>query len=371
MVVASGTRRKPRRLPGARRPGYTGPVTALPPRPGLAELFARARPERPLLALAPMEGVSDYVVRQLLSELGGMDLCVTEFIRVLRVPTPAKVLRRECPELTQGGRTLSGVPVVVQLLGGVPEAVAATAVTAVGLGALGVDLNFGCPARCVNGSDGGAALLRCPPRVTDVVAATRAAVPAHVPVSAKIRLGWDDPDDVVTLARAAEAGGAAWVTIHGRTKVQLYKPFADWTRIRRAADAVGIPVVANGDIFDPDALARCAEVTGATAFMLGRGAFRRPNLFRWMRGLDPAPWSAERCARLLFAFVELMATRPLHGDPQRVILCRLKQWVNAMREVYPELQPVFERLKRATELQAALHPLAELAPDAAVTAVTA
>ena len=241
---------------------------------------------RPALALAPMEGVSDAHVRELLSGLGSMDACVTEFVRVTDRPVSRSVLARLCPELMTAGRTSSGTVVIVQLLGGDPDPVAESARRAYAMGALAIDLNFGCPARRVNGRDGGATLLRCPGRLVNILLATREALPPTVPVSAKIRLGYENPDDVVTLAQAAEAGGAAWVTIHGRTKVQMYEGHADWVRIGRAREAVGIPVVANGDVVDPTSLRRCLAAPGANAVMVGRGAFQTPNLFRWLRGVD-------------------------------------------------------------------------------------
>src|SRR5687767_14210553 len=119
-----------------------------------------------LLMLAPMEGISDVLVRDLLSSLGAMDLAVTEFIRVAHRPLTAGTLLRECPELESGGKTPSGTPVLVQLLGGDPELVAESAHIAAELGAPGIDLNFGCPAKRVNGSDGGAVLLKDPHRLT-------------------------------------------------------------------------------------------------------------------------------------------------------------------------------------------------------------
>lgn len=297
-----------------------------------------------------MEGISDAIVRDLLSSLGAMDVCVTEFIRVAHQPITANTLLRECPELKAGGRTPSGTKVLVQLLGGEPEYVAESAHIAAELGAPGIDLNFGCPAKKVNGSDGGAALLKNPHRLTDVVGAVRARVPKELSVSAKIRLGWEDPDDVVACAKAAEAGGAAWITIHGRTRAQRYAPPADWHRIARAREAVKVPIVANGDIFTPADFERCRAITGADDFMLGRGAFRTPNLFRWIRGVDPSAWSFGQCVDLLDQFIERVMIDRKFDDPQRASLNRLKGWVSAMADASPEAAVIFESLKRMTEL---------------------
>ena len=133
------------------------------------------------LFLAPMEGVTDHHFRHILTSIGGVDLCVTEFVRVNDLPVPAKTLIRECPELpgvlTGTSRTASGVPVRVQLLGSNPATLAQSAVNAVQLGAAGIDLNFGCPAKTVNKSRGGSVLLKEPELVYKIVSAVRTAVP--------------------------------------------------------------------------------------------------------------------------------------------------------------------------------------------------
>src|SRR5438552_4445369 len=183
------------------------------------------------LVLAPMEGVTDAPMRALLSELGGFSFCVAEFLRISRAVPGTRVFSKHVPELMHGCMTPAGLPVQVQLLGGDPDKLAQAALTAVRAGARAVDLNFGCPARTVNFHDGGATLLKYPDRIREIVATVRAAVPADLPVSAKLRLGWDDPEAIhVNAARAAE-GGADWITIHGRTKSQGYRPPAYWQPI--------------------------------------------------------------------------------------------------------------------------------------------
>ena len=145
--------------------------------------------------LAPMEGVVDYPMRRLMTEMpglgseGGYSRCVTEFIRVTDVTLPERVFFRYCPELRHGCTTASGVPVYIQLLGSDPSAMATNAWRATQLGAPGIDLNFGCPAKTVNRSNGGSILLREPERVITIVQAVRDAVPVEVPVTVKIRLG--------------------------------------------------------------------------------------------------------------------------------------------------------------------------------------
>ena len=329
-------------------------------RPALEDRARIARTPRDaglFLALAPMDGVTDWVHRELATSLGGVSLCVTEFVRVTDRAPPKRVFTATCPELLTGGATRAGVPVFVQLLGGDAQAMASAAEVAAELGAPGIDINFGCPAKRVNNHDGGASILRCPERATQIVAAVRRAVGERIPVTAKIRLGWEDSASVVEIARAAEQGGAAWLTIHGRTKAQMYAPPVDYAAIGRARAALSIPVVANGDIASPEALAACAAQSGASAFMIGRGALARPYLFRALRGeaLGAREGLASYCAVLR------QYERSLEGAGFSAAgrLSRLKQWLSIARTFAPAVLPVFERIKRCAEIEEALDRLAE------------
>lgn len=237
-----------------------------------------------ILHLAPMEGVTDFVLRDLLTTQGGIDVCTTEFIRVTDKLHPNAVILRYCPELVTNSRTSSGTPVHVQFLGGQAGPLAENAVRAVEMGALGIDLNFGCPAKTVNRHDGGAALLKSCDRIFTIINTVRQAVPPSIPVSAKIRLGFDDPSVCVENAKAAEEAGASHLTVHCRTKMDGYKPPAHWSWIPKIKDIVkSIPIVANGDIFSVDDFIRCRQETGCDRFMIGRGIMSDPFLFLKIR----------------------------------------------------------------------------------------
>jgi tRNA-dihydrouridine synthase C len=231
--------------------------------------------------LAPMEGVVDHTMRELLSSLGAIDRCVTEFLRVTDRLLPARVFRRICPELDNGGKTASGVPVYLQLLGGEPTVVAENAARAAELGAPGIDLNFGCPARNVNNSDGGSILLREPERVHAIVAAARAALPTAIPLTVKIRLGYEDQASFLDIVQGIDAAEASELTVHARTKQHGYRPPAYWEEIARAREIVALPIIANGEIWNPADALRCREVSGCADLMLGRGALCRPDLPRF------------------------------------------------------------------------------------------
>ena len=238
------------------------------------------RPGIPALVLAPMEGVADAPMRAFLSQRGGFTFCVSEFVRISQTVPGPRTFRERIPELQNDCRTPAGLPVQIQLLGGDPERLAQAAVVAVRAGARAVDLNFGCPAKTVNQHDGGATLLRFPNRIRAIVSAVRRAVPTHLPVSAKLRLGWDDVTAIHANAESAAEGGAAWITIHARTKEQGYRPPAYWEPIAAVRACLRIPVVANGEIWTVEDLRRCRGETGCEHFMLGRGALANPALAR-------------------------------------------------------------------------------------------
>jgi len=232
----------------------------------------------PALIFAPMQGVTDAPMRALQGATGAFTFAVSEFLRISHAVPPKRVFLRHVPELLNGGCTPNGLPVQVQLLGGDASRMADAAGVAHELGAAAIDINFGCPAPTVNRHDGGAALLRFPKRIRDIVSAIRRALPSTVPVSAKLRLGWDRLDSIDENSEMAAEAGASWLTIHARTRLQGYAPPVYWAPIGRARERLGIPVVANGDIWSVEDCRRCREETGCRHFMLGRGALADPRL---------------------------------------------------------------------------------------------
>ncbi|MCB9568645.1 MAG: tRNA-dihydrouridine synthase family protein [Myxococcales bacterium] len=310
-----------------------------------ARVAATPSDEGLFLALAPMDGVTDAVFREVITDLlggdAGVSLCVSEFVRVTRDPAPARVILRHCPELARGGRTRAGVPVQVQLLGGAPAPLAASARIAAELGAPAIDLNFGCPAKTVNNHDGGASLLRYPERLRGIVAAVRDAVAPAIPVSAKIRVGWADDDALEAIVAAAAAGGASWITIHARTRAQGYKPPVLWRSLARAS-ALGLaPLVANGDLLTPDDLGACAAASGCEAFMIGRGAMVDPAIFARARGRAV---ELERDA-LVDLWRDYHGRLVASGAIESRALSRVKQWLRFAGERDPEVACLFDQVK--------------------------
>lgn len=301
------------------------------------------------LILAPMEGVIDATMRAILTELGGIDRCVTEFVRVNQQLLPPRVFRRLCPELDSGGQTPAGVPVYVQLLGGQPSPMADNAARCAELGAPGIDLNFGCPAKTVNKSDGGAILLREPERVGRIVAAVRQTVPAGIPVTAKIRLGFEDRSQFLDNVLAIAGAGADEIAIHARTRRDGYQPPAWWDEIARAVEQTRLPIIANGEIWNPEDARRCQLASRCQDLMLGRGALCRPDLPRLVRanqrGESAAalPWMD--IAGILQHFFQCKRAQcePRHAAGP------VKQWLGYLRHTYPEAALLFASVKRLTE----------------------
>ncbi len=291
-------------------------------------------PETPALILAPMDGITDAAMRAVQGETGAFTYAVSEFQRVSSESIPRKVFHRHVPELLTDSLTPTGLPVQVQILGGDPARMAKSAWVACRAGAIGIDINFGCPAPTVNRSDGGATLLKYPQRIREVVSAVRAAVPCEIPVSAKLRLGWDSIDAIHENADMATEGGASWLTIHARTKMQGYAPPVFWKPIGQVRGRVGIPVVANGDIWNREDFLRCLEETGCRHFMLGRGALANPLLpYQVAQELGigghiaiPDPNAPFHWLPLLERFIHFSHYYGEHSPVGCVM--RLKQWMN-------------------------------------------
>ncbi len=340
-----------------------------------------------LLLLAPMEGLLDHPLREVLTAVGGIDRCVSEFIRITDMLMPDRVFTRIVPELLQGGRTLAGVPVRPQLLGSDPSCLADNAAAIAAFGPDGIDLNFGCPAKVVNRHGGGASLLQDPALLARIVEAVRRAVPAGLPVSAKMRLGYEDASRAVECAQALAGAGASELVVHARTKADGYRPPAYWERLPAIREAVRVPVIANGEIWTPVDAERCRRVTGCDGLMLGRGMVCDPGLALAIRAArrdgtadaislaasSQAQAQEQEAAVGTRDYVKASAGGPhspaAYGPPPAVAwddllplvadfwrrvsdrveprhrAGRLKQWLNLLRRRYPEAQRAYDELR--------------------------
>ncbi|AGH95844.1 dihydrouridine synthase family protein [Pseudobdellovibrio exovorus JSS] len=293
-----------------------------------------------------MEGVTDWAMRDLLTQLGGIDQCVTEFLRVTDHLHSDEVFYKNCPELLTGSRTRSGTPVFIQLLGGKVDPLVANAVRAVELGALGVDLNFGCPAKTVNRHDGGAALLQYTDRIYNIVSAVRKAVPLTTPVTAKIRLGFDNPNACLENAKAVEAAGADWLTVHCRTKTDGYKPPAYWEWIAKIKEVSNIRLVTNGEIWSVQDFKKCHAQAQTEDYMIGRAALRDPFLFKKIKdSLNETPSTYDDIKVLLPRFFE--SSSNYVSAPFAV--ARTKGWLKQLAHTAPEFNILFDELKVITK----------------------
>ncbi len=305
-----------------------------------------------VLALAPMDGVLDYNMREVLTQILGIDFCVSEFLRVTNTLYPDKVFYEVSPELKTQGINLNNVPVFFQLLGSDSEMIYKNAQRAISLGAKVIDLNFGCPAKVVNNHNGGAALLKSPNEIYKIINKLKVSLPSNITISAKMRLGYETPNHSVDIAKGMNDAGIDWITVHCRTKLNGYKPPAFWEWIPKIKRGINVPIIVNGDIFTLNDYIECKKITENQNFMIGRGALYNPFIFHEIRNYENTGIIEQLEPEILFTQLKKMIfnfyLKALENENSQYAISRTKQWLKftlSSNKVCKYFLPIFETIK--------------------------
>lgn len=264
-------------------------------------------------ALAPMAGVADRAMREICKEFGaGFTVGELTSSKGVSLGDKKSFTYLACSDPER--------PIASQLFGSCPETMAQAAIKALEFTPDFIDINMGCPAPKVAGNGGGSALMKDPKLAEKIVKAVVNAV--DIPVTVKMRTGWDsDNINAVELAKRCENSGAKMITVHGRTRMQMYAPGVDYKTIADVKKSVEIPVVANGDVVDGKSAKFMYETTGCDYVMVGRAAQGNPFVFRqinaFLRGENYTPIGLEQRFKVLLRQVELMHR---YKDPHNAIL---------------------------------------------------
>ncbi len=302
--------------------------------------------------LAPMQGLTNRALRAYFIEHVRPDVIFTEFMRVNTAPAGAGLT---AVDLRDVASEQDGVPLVVQLVGHEREALVLAVRVAQEAGAAHINLNMGCPYGRMGGGLTGGGMLRCPDNLAEVIPALREVISGSF--SVKIRTGYDDPDQILSLLPLFESSGVDFLVLHPRTVVQKYNGVADHGATARVVRETRLPVIANGDIRSAADGGRVLSETGAAGLMLGRGAIADPRLFLRLRGLvNPEPGREERRGELDHYLREMLIRygQLFCGDTQ--VLNKIKEIIAYLDD--PELAKLLKELRRAKTVrafEAALH----------------
>lgn len=273
----------------------------------------------PFLILAPMEGVGDRCFRKAMASVGGFDEAVTDF---LRVPSNAHV--KSLARAYQADE-MAPIPIAAQLMGSDPDLMADMAKEIEARGAPRIDLNCGCPSNTVTGRGAGSSLLRDPSLLHENAKAIVNAV--SVPVTLKMRSGYEDTSLFKENLLAAQESGVSYLTLHPRTKVEGYGPPANWDLIAEAKSIVKIPIVGNGDILNIADALKMLRQTNCDALMIGRGSVINPFVFHQIRShfagkTYRAEWKS------LFRYIQVYVEQLIPDVPERTKVNKMKQMMS-------------------------------------------
>ncbi len=294
---------------------------------------------RPVLALAPMQDITDLEFMRIIHGYGGPDIYWTEYFRVHGDSKPEKFILRSITEND------TGRPVVAQMIGNDVAALVRNAKELQRYPVAAIDLNLGCPAPVVYRKCAGGGLLREPQRIDNILGALRDAV--TIPFTVKTRIGFESPQEFEQLLGVFAKHAIDLLTVHGRTVLQMYKPGVRYDLIAEAARALPCPILLNGNVYSAEQALALTEQTGVRGLMIGRGAIRNPWLFeqiRQRRRGEPELWPTGR--EVLEYIHELWNSQTSPEFRENAQVQRMKKFVNFIGEGVPHAEKFIYEIRR-------------------------